>query len=133
MLLLVCVVFRFMLILASNQPDQFDWAINDRLDDLVPFSLPGSEERYRLLKQYFAEVCVCVYVFKTPTIYLQYVISPPRTSWWRRQKMIPIPSDVDWEKYFKTMADEVKGFSGREIAKLAIAWQVKVHPFYYLI
>lgn len=56
MLLLVCVVFRFMLILASNQPDQFDWAINDRLDDLVPFSLPGSEERYRLLKQYFAEV-----------------------------------------------------------------------------
>lgn len=47
--------------------------------------------------------------------------------------MIPIPADVDWEKYFKTMADEVKGFSGREIAKLAIAWQVKVHPSYYLI
>ena len=117
-----------MLILASNQPDQFDWAINDRLDDLVPFSLPGSKERYRLLKQYFAEVCVCVYVFKTLTIYLQYVISPPRTSWWRRQKMIPIPSDVDWEEYFKTMADKVKGFSGREIAKLAIAWQVIHYP-----
>ena len=39
---------RFMLVLASNQPDQFDWAINDCLDDLVqvlflsylfPFSL----------------------------------------------------------------------------------------------
>jgi len=26
-----------MLVLASNQPDQFDWAINDRLDDLIQF------------------------------------------------------------------------------------------------
>ena len=45
-----------MLVLASNQPDQFDWAINDRLDDLVHFDLPGEEERYRLLKQYFTQV-----------------------------------------------------------------------------
>ena len=49
-----------MLVLASNQPDQFDWAINDRLDDLVPFSLPDQEERYRMLKQYFAQVCYSV-------------------------------------------------------------------------
>ena len=45
-----------MLILASNQPDQFDWAINDRLDDLIEFSLPSLDERYRMLKQYFAQV-----------------------------------------------------------------------------
>ena len=45
-----------MLILASNQPDQFDWAINDRLDDLIEFSLPTFDERYRMLKQYFAQV-----------------------------------------------------------------------------
>ena len=99
---------RFMLVLASNQPDQFDWAINDRLDDLIPFPLPGTEERYRMLKQYFA----------------QYVLSPPRTSWWRKQKMIPLPSDIDWEDMFKKLAEQVEGFSGREIAKLAIAWQV---------
>ena len=47
---------RFMLILASNQPDQFDWAINDRLDDLIAFSIPGEDERLRMLKQYFAQV-----------------------------------------------------------------------------
>jgi ATPase family AAA domain-containing protein 3A/B len=47
---------KFMLILASNQPDQFDWAINDRLDDLISFSLPKTDERFRLLKQYFAQV-----------------------------------------------------------------------------
>ena len=52
-----------MLVLASNQPDQFDWAINDRLDDLVPFSLPDQEERYRMLKQYFAQVIYLLFCY----------------------------------------------------------------------
>ena len=52
-----------MLILASNQPDQFDWAINDRLDDLVEFPLPGQEERYRMIKQYFAQVRLPILFF----------------------------------------------------------------------
>lgn len=30
-----------MLVVASNQPEQFDWAVNDRLDELVEFDLPG--------------------------------------------------------------------------------------------
>uniref|UniRef100_A0A914Z179 AAA+ ATPase domain-containing protein n=1 Tax=Panagrolaimus superbus TaxID=310955 RepID=A0A914Z179_9BILA len=30
---------KFMLIVASNQPEQFDWAVNDRLDELVEFDL----------------------------------------------------------------------------------------------
>lgn len=44
-----------MLVLASNQPDQFDWAINDRLDEMVEFDLPSFEERVRLVRQYFEE------------------------------------------------------------------------------
>uniref|UniRef100_A0A915NFJ1 AAA+ ATPase domain-containing protein n=1 Tax=Meloidogyne floridensis TaxID=298350 RepID=A0A915NFJ1_9BILA len=32
---------KFMLVVASNQPEQFDWAVNDRLDELVEFDLPG--------------------------------------------------------------------------------------------
>lgn len=32
---------RFMLIYASNQPEQFDWAVNDRIDEIIPFNLPG--------------------------------------------------------------------------------------------
>ncbi|VDL69045.1 unnamed protein product [Nippostrongylus brasiliensis] len=46
---------RFMLVVASNQPEQFDWAVNDRLDQLVGFELPGREERERILLQYFEE------------------------------------------------------------------------------
>ena len=65
-----------MLVLASNQPDQFDWAINDRLDDLISFELPGETERLRLLKLYFS----------------LYVLSPPRISWWKKPRCVPIGS-----------------------------------------
>lgn len=44
---------RFMLVLASNTPEQFDWAINDRLDEMVEFALPGLDERERLVRLYF--------------------------------------------------------------------------------
>jgi len=42
-----------MLVLASNQPEQFDYAINDRLDEMVNFTLPGVEERKRMIFYYF--------------------------------------------------------------------------------
>jgi len=42
-----------MLVLASNTPEQFDWAVNDRLDEMVEFGLPGKEERERLIMLYF--------------------------------------------------------------------------------
>ena len=42
-----------MLVLASNQPEQFDWAINDRLDEMVDFDVPSLEERQRMVRLYF--------------------------------------------------------------------------------
>ena len=44
-----------MLALASNQPEQFDWAINDRLDEMVEFDLPDREERERMVRIYFEQ------------------------------------------------------------------------------
>ena len=44
---------RFMMVLASNTPEQFDWAINDRLDELIAFNLPTQAERERLVRLYF--------------------------------------------------------------------------------
>lgn len=44
---------KFMLVLASNTPEQFDYALNDRLDEVVEFLLPGLEERERLVRLYF--------------------------------------------------------------------------------
>ena len=31
---------------------------------------------------------------------------------------------MDWEEKFKRISEMIDGFSGREIAKLAVAWQV---------
>ena len=66
------ILARFMLVLASNQPDQFDWAINDRLDDMVQFNLPGPAERLRMLKLYFS----------------LFILSPPRISWWKKPRSV---------------------------------------------
>ena len=38
---------------ASNQPEQFDWAINDRIDEMVEFDVPSLEERERMVRHYF--------------------------------------------------------------------------------
>lgn len=43
---------RFMVVYASNQPEQFDWAVNDRIDEMVPFDLPGRGERLRMVNLY---------------------------------------------------------------------------------
>ncbi len=42
-----------MMVLATNQPEQFDYAINDRVDEIVNFDIPGLEERKRMIFYYF--------------------------------------------------------------------------------
>ena len=44
-----------MVVLASNQPDQFDWAINNRIDEMMEFKLPTYAEREMLVRRYFEE------------------------------------------------------------------------------
>lgn len=46
-------ISRFMLVLASNLPEQFDTAIKNRIDEMVKFDLPNLEERERLVRLYF--------------------------------------------------------------------------------
>ena len=41
-----------MIVFASNQPEQFDWAINDRIDEMIEFDLPGLEERRTMISMY---------------------------------------------------------------------------------
>lgn len=90
---------KFMIVYASNQPEQFDWAINDRIDEIVEFALPSLGERVKMIAMYMD----------------QYLHSPPGS------KPI-IVSGVD-ETVVAEIAAATEGFSGREISKLAIAWQ----------
>jgi len=97
---------RIMIVLASNTPYQFDWAVNDRVDELVKFTLPGLEERERLIRLYFDK----------------FILSPA-TEGKRRLKV----ESFDYGKFCNDVAKETEGMSGREIAKLGVAWQASAY------
>jgi len=99
---------KIMLIVASNQPEQFDWAVNDRLDEMVEFDLPGDMERERMLLQYFKEF-----------------IADPATSGSRKQRLKL--ADFDWIEKIKNVAMQTKGMSGRELSKLVFGWQASAY------
>jgi len=95
---------KFMLVLASNTPEQLDWAINDRLDEVVEFALPGLEERERLVRLYFDK----------------YVLQPALGEGKGRKLKI---EEMDYGELCTEVARAADGMSGREIAKLGVAWQ----------
>jgi len=95
---------KFMLVLASNTPEQLDWAINDRLDEVVEFALPGLEERERLVRLYFDK----------------YVLQPALGEGKGRKLKI---EEMDYGELCTEVAVASEGMSGREIAKLGVAWQ----------
>ncbi|CAF0742374.1 unnamed protein product [Didymodactylos carnosus] len=96
---------RFMMVLASNEPEQFDWAVNDRLDEMVQFNLPSIEERRRMTYLYFDS-----YILQSA----------------ERKRKIKIDS-FDFEKKCEELAQKTDGFSGREIAKLLAACQATAY------
>ena len=44
---------KFMLVMATNRPQDLDSAVLDRIDDSIAFPLPSHEERVALLDLYF--------------------------------------------------------------------------------
>lgn len=99
---------KFMLVLASNQPDQFDWAISNRIDEMVEFALPTKDERERLVRRYFEE----------------YILNAATRGW--RAQRIKV-ADFDFGEKCSQIAEATDGLSGREIAKLGIAWQASTY------
>ncbi|RHY79776.1 hypothetical protein DYB31_000112 [Aphanomyces astaci] len=95
---------KFMIVFASNQPEQFDWAINDRIDEMVEFILPGLDERVRMLQQY-----VDKYLLQSNSKAKKIVVRDIETA------------DL------VAVAERIDGFSGREISKLVIAFQAAAY------
>lgn len=93
---------KFMMVLASNTPEQFDWAVNDRLEQMVEFRLPDREERERLIRLYFDKH-----------------ILQPAIEGKGRLKV----AQFDYSSLCSKMADLTKGMSGRELSQLGLIWQ----------
>ena len=93
-----------MLVLASNQPEQFDWAINDRMDEIVYFDVPKLRERERMIRQYFD----------------LYLLQPSMN----KKQRIRLAENIDYAAKCTEVAARTEGLSGRELSKIAIAWQV---------
>lgn len=90
-----------MLIYASNAPEDFDWAINDRIDEIVEFTIPTASERERMLAQYIAEYFGDV----------------------RDSNSVRTIVDGVGTAHLEAAVAATDGFSGREIHKLVVAWQ----------
>mmetsp|Transcript_22173 Transcript_22173/g.39016 ORF Transcript_22173/g.39016 Transcript_22173/m.39016 type:complete len:574 (+) Transcript_22173:208-1929(+) len=95
---------QFMMVYASNQPNQFDPALLDRVDEMVEFDLPGVEERKQMIAMYIDK----------------YLINPPG-----RAK--PVMTEGIGTEQIEEVVKMTEGFSGRAISKLAIAWQAAAY------
>ena len=92
---------KFMMVYASNKPSQFDGAITDRIDEMVEFGLPGAEERKNMIN-----------------MYIDKYLKTPAGAWAKKVVMEGIT-----EEDIEAVVTQTEGWSGREISKLAIAWQ----------
>jgi ATPase family AAA domain-containing protein 3A/B len=96
-----------MVVFASNLPELFDSAVHDRVDEIVEFPLPATEERRKILQGDVAEMLAPM----------------ARTAFWRpAPEPITLDDGVTDDTVVKA-ADKCDGFSARELAKLALAWR----------
>lgn len=98
---------KFMLVFSTNEPEAFDPAVVDRVDEVVKLDLPGKIEREQLLDLYFKE-----YIVKGAS----------------GARPIRVAEDVaPGPQLWSELAARTAGFSGRQISKLANAWQAQAY------
>ncbi|CEM02546.1 unnamed protein product [Vitrella brassicaformis CCMP3155] len=95
---------NFCVVLATNVREVMDRAVLDRVDEQFEFPLPDLEGRRKMVKMFVDE-----YIY-TPT---------------KRGRKIVVDAALD-DEYWDMVAKRTEGFSGRQIAKLAIGMQAAV-------
>jgi ATPase family AAA domain-containing protein 3A/B len=91
-------------ILATNIPRSLDRAVLDRMDEHFEFPLPAEEQRLKMINMFFD----------------RYIRSSTSKGW-----NIKADPDID-DKFLADIAKKTDGFSGRQLAKLALAFQSAV-------
>lgn len=95
---------KFVVVLATNIREILDRAVLDRIDENFEFPLPGLAERRQMLELFMEE-----HIHK-PT---------------RRGKVIEVDPALDGT-FLDAVAKRTEGFSGRQLAKLVVAYQAAV-------
>merc|ERR1719262_674063 len=95
---------KFVVVLATNIRDILDRAVLDRIDENFEFPLPSVAERRKMLEMFMEE-----HIHK-PT---------------RKGRIIEVDDGID-TAFLQDVAERTEGFSGRQIAKLVLAYQAAV-------
>ncbi|KAG7382028.1 ATPase AAA domaincontaining protein [Phytophthora pseudosyringae] len=107
---------KFMLVVATNRPEDLDTAVTDRIDDTLHFDLPEAKERVRLLQMYFNE-------------YVAHLAGPPAsasTGKPDKAAVSALPPVLD-ASVMAQYGEMTTGMSGREIAKMMLYMQSIVY------
>merc|ERR1719162_2567993 len=95
---------KFVVVLATNIKDILDRAVVDRMDESFEFPLPSLKERRQMLDLFMN----------------QHIHAPTK-----KGKVIEVDEGID-DKYLSTISEKTEGFSGRQLAKLVLAYQAAV-------
>jgi len=117
---------KFMMVLASNRPEDLDSAVIDRIDDAIHFPLPGLAEREAMLRLYFAKVICPIHIRST----LRMMFAPFEKIFhfmriWHTNPTVKLTGFK--QDTFLQAAKLTEGFSGRELAKLVTYVQAWIY------
>jgi len=95
---------KFVVVLATNIREILDRAVLDRIDEGFEFGLPDTKERLKMLNMFMDE----------------YVHRPTK-----KGRLIEVDEKID-AAFLEEVAKRTEGFSGRQLAKLVVAYQAAV-------
>lgn len=95
---------KFVVVLATNIPDVLDRAVVDRVDESFEFPLPNVADRRRMIDLFMNE----------------HIHKETKTG-----KSIAVDPEID-DKFLDKVAEKTDNFSGRQLAKLVLAYQAAV-------
>ena len=112
----------FMLVLATNRPQDLDTAVLDRMDVSIPIRLPELPQRVALVRLYMKKQL------------LEVAAKSQIRRWWQWLPLLgsgyqpkSVKEECSNEECVKQIAQKVNGFSGREIAKTFVAAQYAMY------
>ncbi|EEY68689.1 uncharacterized protein PITG_19005 [Phytophthora infestans T30-4] len=111
---------KFMLVVATNRPEDLDTAVTDRIDDTLHFDLPEEKERVRLLQMYFDEYVAHLAVPPDALKSTNVIGKADKAS------VSALPPVLD-ASVMTQYGDMTTGMSGREIAKMMLYMQSIVY------